>query len=40
MLELADSPYRRDPLSQDGIADLPAFYRELRDDHPVYYCED
>jgi len=40
MLELADSPYRRDPLSQDGIADLPAFYRELRDEHPVFYCED
>lgn len=29
-----------DPLSAEHIADLPSFYKELRENHPVYYYAD
>ena len=40
MNDLSPAAYARDPLSLDVVADLPAFYRELRAHHPVYYFAD
>lgn len=40
MTELAEAVFDKDPLSVEVMADLPGFYRELRDRHPVYYYED
>lgn len=31
--------FERDPLDPLGLSDLPSFYKELRDNHPVYYYE-
>ncbi|MDG2004213.1 MAG: cytochrome P450 [Novosphingobium sp.] len=40
MNEMSSAPFNRDPLDPSGLADLPSFYQELRDHHPVYYYED
>lgn len=40
VLERAIDPsFDKDPLSIEVMADLPGFYRELRDHHPIYYYE-
>ena len=39
-MEVSEAPFTRDPLAIDAMHDLPSFYRELRDHHPVYYYED
>ncbi len=40
MNEMSSAPFDRDPLDPTGLADLPSFYKELRDHHPAYYYED
>jgi cytochrome P450 len=40
MTALTEAVFDKDPLSVEVMADLPGFYRELRDHHPVYYYED
>lgn len=40
MRDAADAEITTDPLSPEAIADLPAFYRRLRDRQPVYYYAD
>ena len=40
MNEMSSARFNRDPLDPAGLADLPAFYKELRDHHPVYYYAD
>jgi cytochrome P450 len=40
MSEVLETPFTRDPLSVDEIGDLPSFYRDLRDHHPMYYYPD
>lgn len=40
MNKMSSTSFDRDPLDPSGLADLPSFYKELRDDHPVYYYED
>ena len=40
MSDVLEAPFLRDPLSPNGIGDLPTFYRELRDHHPAYYFAD
>jgi len=39
MNEMSSAAFNRDPLDPSGLSDLPAFYKELRDNHPVYYYE-
>jgi cytochrome P450 len=39
MADVMERVYDKDPLSVEVMADLPGFYRELRDRHPVYYYE-
>jgi len=39
MNDMSNSGFNRDPLDPSGLSDLPAFYKELRDNHPVYYYD-
>ena len=40
MTQVLEAPFTRDPLSVEGIGDLPGFYQQLRDNHPAYYYPD
>jgi cytochrome P450 len=39
MADVMERVFDKDPLSAEVMADLPGFYRELRDHHPIYYFE-
>ena len=40
MADVMEAPFLRDPLSPEGIGDLPTFYRELRELDSTYYYPD